>query len=119
MPRVKEAASFDKIKFAREQRREPTKAEKILWQVLRNSGLGVKFRRQHPFDIFILDFYCDSGRLAVEVDGPVHDEQVRYDRWRDGRLTEQGIRVLRFPSELVEADGTLVEEKIREELEQG
>ena len=50
---------LDLIIKARNLRKEKTKAEKILWQALRNNNLGIKFRRQHPVDMFILDFYAN------------------------------------------------------------
>ena len=104
------------IKFAREQRHGASQAERILWQALRNGQLGVRFRRQHPCDRFVLDFYCVPAQLAIEVDGPLHDEQVRYDRWRDEQLRKLGIRVLRFQSEAVEWDVVLVVDEIRRVL---
>lgn len=57
------------IKKARILRREETKAEKMLWKELRNSGLGMKCRRQHPIDMFIIDFYVPEVKLAIELDG--------------------------------------------------
>ena len=59
---------------------------------------GCKFRRQHPVGKFILDFYCEVLRLAIEVDGGGHSEpgQVEYDRFRTRVLNQQGIRVVRF-----------------------
>ncbi|MQY72086.1 MAG: DUF559 domain-containing protein, partial [Dehalococcoidia bacterium] len=65
---------WEKLKpLAREMRRAPTLAEEVLWQHLRNSQMGgFKFRRQHPIDRFIVDFYCFKIRLVIEVDGPVH-----------------------------------------------
>jgi very-short-patch-repair endonuclease len=61
---------------ARELRQELTPAEKVLWQALRDKQLaGFKFRRQHPIDRFIADFYCAACKLIVELDGGIHDEQ--------------------------------------------
>jgi len=58
-------------------RRNPTPAEKTLWQALRNRQLaGLKFRRQHPLGPFILDFCCPARMLVVEVDGAAHDAQA-------------------------------------------
>jgi very-short-patch-repair endonuclease len=109
---------IEQVQFAREQRHSPSKAEGILWQALRNGQLGVRFRRQHPCDRFVLDFYCLPVKLAVEVDGPLHEEQVRYDRWRDEELGKLGIRVLRFQTEAVEANVVLVVDEIRRVLEE-
>ncbi|HEX2081699.1 MAG TPA: endonuclease domain-containing protein [Longimicrobium sp.] len=85
---------------ARELRRPMTEAEAALWSVLRRNGVeDLHFRRQHAIGRFILDFYCASKRLAIEVDGPVHDEQRDYDEARTGALQRMNIRVLRFRNE--------------------
>ena len=116
MPRVKRAASRQKVQFAREQRRSPTRSEQVLWAVLRDDALGPRFRRQHPIGDFVLDFYCDDARLAVEVDGPTHAERPGYDEWRDERLAREGIRVLRVAANDVDADVGAVVERIRRSL---
>ena len=102
--RVVGVAGAGKVAFAREQRREPTAAESVLWERLRGAQLGVRFRRQHPIGDFVLDFYCAEVLLAVEVDGPIHEAQAEYDQWRDERLAHEGIRVLRLRDEAVRAD---------------
>src|SRR5262245_5177190 len=88
--------------------------EVILWDCLRKGQLeGLRFRRQHPIGPWILDFYCPSAKLAVEVDGAEHDmaPQIAHDPRRDAWLSERGIRVLRFAaSEILredELDGVL------------
>ncbi|WP_199724766.1 endonuclease domain-containing protein [Noviherbaspirillum saxi] len=74
-----------------------TDAEALMWQLLRNRRLAsAKFRRQHPVGRYILDFYCDDKRLAVELDGGQHGEALVYDQTRDAWLENRGIRVLRF-----------------------
>jgi len=84
-------------KYARELRRELTSIEATLWQRLRSRRLaGLKFRRQHPIDPFIADFYCVERKLVIEIDGDTHAEQARYDASRTAWLEEQGIRVIRF-----------------------
>jgi very-short-patch-repair endonuclease len=70
--------------------------EKLLWALLRRDHSGLHFRRQHPVGPFVLDFYCAKARLAVEMDGPVHDEQHDADQRRTAWLAKEGIRVLRF-----------------------
>jgi leucyl-tRNA synthetase len=82
-------------------RKAETPAEKKLWQIVRNKGLGVKFRRQHGIGPFIVDFYCDAHRLVVELDGAVHDslEARDYDREREKYLRDLGYRILRFRNE--------------------
>ena len=86
---------------ARGMRHEATAAETKLWQCLRASQLGVKFRRQHSIDRYIVDFVCLSHKLIVEVDGAKHSEpdQADYDRGRSALLAELGYRVLRFSNE--------------------
>jgi len=98
------AAHLAKVEFAREQRREPTRAEDMLWERLRRRQLGLRFRRQHPIGDYVLDFYCGEALLTVEVDGPAHADQQGYDRERDRWLASRGIRVLRLPDDLVRED---------------
>jgi len=86
--------------LARQMRREPTEAEALLWQHLRNHRLlGFKFRRQHSIERFIVDSYCAEARLVVEVEGPIHQYQQEEDRIRQAFLESQGLRVLRFPNQ--------------------
>ena len=86
------------LKLARVLRRRQTDAEALLWHLLRRRQLGVKFRRQHPIEPYVLDFYCHELRLAVEVDGGGHTTATARarDRERSAVLQEQGIQVLRF-----------------------
>jgi very-short-patch-repair endonuclease len=86
---------------AREMRHLATPAEEKLWQCLRGGQLGVKFRRQHPIDRYIVDFICLSHKLIVELDGAVHlkPDQADYDQGRTALLIELGFRVLRFSNE--------------------
>ena len=82
-------------RYARELRRNMTKAERRLWRRLRGEQLGVKFRRQQPIGRYIVDFVCLERRLVVEVDGGQHDGS-EYDRERDEWLEREGYRVVRF-----------------------
>ena len=82
-------------------RKSPTPAEDALWQALRGGRLGVRFRRQHAIDRFIVDFVCLPARLVIEVDGDIHINQVAQDGERDARLALAGYRVLRYPNEQV------------------
>ena len=116
LPRVVHVASPDKLHFAREQRRKPTRAEEALWQALRGGALGARFRRQHPIGDFVLDFYCAEAKLAVEVDGSTHDERPGYDGWRDSELQRRGIRTVRFASDVVESDLAGVLRRLRASL---
>ncbi len=89
------------LTFARKLRQDQTDAEHLIWALVRDRRLaGTKFRRQHPAEIdgqrYILDFYCSELKLAVELDGGQHQEQVQYDKSRGGALGRLGITVLRF-----------------------
>jgi very-short-patch-repair endonuclease len=84
---------------ARTLRTDMTDAEQFLWQCLRAKQMGgFKFRRQHPFHQYVLDFYCASAKLAIELDGSGHDsdEGRSNDAIRSAFLLQHGIRVLRF-----------------------
>ena len=88
---------------AREMRHPQTPAEATLWQALRNRNLKYKFRRQHPIDRFIVDFYCPQAKLYIEVDGATHLEpaQAEYDAARTAFLEELGYKVVRFTNDEV------------------
>ena len=80
-------------------RKKATEAERILWRHLRNRNFaGYKFRRQHPFDDYVLDFYCPSAKLAVELHGGGHNYQAGQlrDRTRSEFLARREVIVLRF-----------------------
>ena len=113
---VEGVADRGKIEFAREQRKNPTRAEQMLWEAVRRKQLGVRIRRQHPIEDFVLDFYCAEARLAVEIDGPVHDKQQGYDRWREQQLARWGIHVIRVDEERVRRDLPAVIKEIRKAL---
>jgi very-short-patch-repair endonuclease len=90
--------------YARELRQEPTAAEKLLWTAIRNRKLNnLKFRRQHPLDKFVVDFYCNEKKLAIELDGGIHDvkRNKEYDDVRTAMLAGLNITVLRFKNEEV------------------
>ena len=85
---------------ARELRKQPTKAERMLWNLLRDRRLGKwKFRRQHPIGPYFADFFCESHKLAVEVDGVSHADKVEHDERRDIYFRGAGIAVLRVGDE--------------------
>ncbi|WP_225767574.1 endonuclease domain-containing protein [Inquilinus sp. Marseille-Q2685] len=100
---------------ARRLRQNGTDAERKLWFVLSRRGIeGAKFRRQHPFGPYVLDFYCEKARLAVEVDGSQHTEER--DRDRTAYLNAQGVTVLRFWNHQVLRETEAVAEMIAHEL---
>ena len=85
--------------LARNSRKNQTLAEQLLWSKLRSRGLSeFKFRRQHPIDNYILDFYCNEVHLAIEIDGGQHTEKevMEKDNERTAHLNQKGIRVIRF-----------------------
>ncbi|MGH7249771.1 MAG: endonuclease domain-containing protein, partial [Minisyncoccia bacterium] len=104
---------------ARVLRREETKAEKIVWEELRNKKLGIKFRRQHPFDMYVLDFYAPKIKLAIELDGSPHKEKENkeWDKDRTEYLEMKGMRVLRFWNAEVENNLKETLEKIKQEID--
>jgi crossover junction endodeoxyribonuclease RuvC len=102
--------------LARNLRREPTEAERLLWRYLRHEQLGVKFRRQHTYGNFILDFASIEARLVVELDGGQHAESLTYDAERTRFLEQAGFRVLRFWNNQVFENLEGVLETIREAL---
>ncbi len=94
-------------------------AEQELWNYIRKDQLnGFRFRRQHPIAQFILDFYCHDSKLAIELDGSVHDSegQKQYDQERDKIIRELGIEVLRFKNDEVFMNLNSVLNKIRKHL---
>ncbi|MBF0484649.1 MAG: endonuclease domain-containing protein [Candidatus Omnitrophica bacterium] len=88
-----------KIEFCRDLRREQTEAEKLVWIYIRNRHMQkIKFRRQYPIGDYIIDFYAPSIKLAIEIDGGQHYEDIgeSKDKVRSQYLNSQGIKVLRF-----------------------
>ena len=95
----------DKLLFekAATLRRQQTFAEEILWDYLRTKPLGFKFRRQHPFASYILDFYCHRLKLAIEVDGSIHQKEdvKENDEIRQRQLEEEGLSFIRFTNDQI------------------
>jgi len=95
----------DTLITARELRNFSTPSEKILWNALRNRQFNnLKFRRQHVIAGFVLDFYCSSIKLGIEVDGEVHrrEENRNYDKERDLVIKEHGVIIMRIESKAIE-----------------
>jgi len=100
-------------KLQRRLRNDMTDAELRLWQCLRRRQMdGSRFRRQHPFRNYILDFVCLEKMLVIEVDGGQHRENVERDEARTVRLSAAGFRVLRFWDNEVLGDIEAVKESI-------
>ena len=86
---------------AREMRREPTEAERVMWRLLRDRQFrGLKFRRQLPIGRYVADFACLDPRVIIECDGGQHAESA-YDAERDAWLRSEGFRVIRFWNDAV------------------
>lgn len=101
--------------YGRENRKNPTEGENILWQRIRNNQLGVKVRRQHTIQGFIVDFAILEANLVIEIDGEYHnhDEQVKYDEARTAYLNEFNLKMLRFSNDEVLQQTDMVIEKIK------
>jgi very-short-patch-repair endonuclease len=106
--RRKQYAKPALIARARELRRDMTPQERKLWARLRSKQLyGIRFRRQHPIDRFVVDLFCHEHSLVIEIDGDTHfgPEQKAADHLRTERLRRLGVRVIRFTNR--EVDGNL------------
>jgi very-short-patch-repair endonuclease len=95
-----------------------TPAERILWSALRANQLdGLHFRRQQVIDGFIVDFYCHTAGLIIEVDGAVHDSQPGYDAERERILSARELRILRLTNTDVIQSLPAVIERIKRAIE--
>ncbi len=106
----------DTLQYAKGMRKEPTKAEALLWEALRNKNLGYKFRRQHPVGRFIGDFVALEKQMIVEIDGGYHaiPEQTELDEARTLELEQKHLyKVIRFTNEEVLNDLDTVVSQIR------
>ncbi|MBA4107001.1 MAG: hypothetical protein C0485_14735 [Pirellula sp.] len=109
-------------------RKQATHPEKLLWSILSSRQLaGLKFRRQHPIEPFIVDFYCAEAKLVIELDGESHNGRESYDAERSKLLANLGLNVMRITNDevLTNLDGVaegilrvvrLAQEKRRESL---
>ncbi|MBO4905609.1 MAG: endonuclease domain-containing protein [Bacteroidaceae bacterium] len=112
---------YDLLKeFARINRQNPTFAEQILWQYLRDQALGTKFFRQYIIADYIVDFVSLQHQLVIEVDGAYHSEfeQMEYDELRTQHLESFGFFVIRFSNEQVQNDMPSVIDSIKSKLQQ-
>ena len=118
-PKKKPALPEKLLTYARELRASQTDAEKLLWKLLRNRQIAdTKFRRQHPLERYILDFYCHEKKLVIELDGSQHFEEKAkdYDQKRTEYLNQQGIKVLRFDNKQMLTETEAVLEMIYNEI---
>jgi very-short-patch-repair endonuclease len=102
-----------------ELRNNPTQAKMILWEQLKNRELfAVRFKRQHPIDIFIADFYCHKYKLVIEVDGEIHNspDNKEYDEGREFEMAKYGIKIIRFTNREVLENINAVIASIKQEI---
>ena len=112
-----DAKTWNNIKDnVHENRKNPTEAEEILWQAVRNNALGYKFRRQHAIGKFIADFVCIEKKLVIEVDGEIHENLHREDAGRTAYIESEEFKVIRFTNDQVINSLSKVLEKIKSEL---
>lgn len=100
-------------------RNNATPQEIIMWSRIKNYQLGYKFRRQHSIGTYIVDFYCPSKKLIIELDGSQHfeEEAEKYDNNRTKFFEELNIKVLRFTNSDVNVNMEGVLLKIESELQ--
>jgi very-short-patch-repair endonuclease len=104
--------------FRKDLRNNLTSAEATLWKYLKGSQLGKKFRRQHSAGNYIIDFYCATERIAIELDGKNHftEDGMKYDEVRTFYLNSLNIKVLRFENVRVFQELDKVLEEIKAAL---
>ena len=102
--------------FQKRLKQSPTPAEKALWSFLRNKQTGLKIRKQHIIDKFIVDFVCLSRKLVIEIDGKSHDFQKDYDEARSQKLKELNFDVIRFSNNEVMSNPAGIAARISEIL---
>ena len=104
------------IEYRRLLRHDMTPSERMLWKHISYKQLdGWRFRRQHGFGPYVLDFYCPVLKLCIEVDGEIHQrtDVVEKDKERTSFLESNGIKVIRFTNDEIENDISDVLERIR------
>jgi tRNA threonylcarbamoyl adenosine modification protein YeaZ len=104
------------VEYAKQNMKEPTYTEQVMWQQLRKSRLGFKFRRQYPVGKFIPDFVCIEKRLIIEIDGISHTGKEKRDGSRTKELEALGYRVIRFTDDEVRDELDQVMEEIKTSL---
>jgi very-short-patch-repair endonuclease len=112
-------ADSNTLRAAHILRRHMTKAEAVLWKKLKDRKLfRTKFRRQHPVNNFIVDFYSHEYKLVIEVDGDIHNDEnaIQYDLGRTEILNNLGLKVIRFTNDQILYSINSVIEKIQREI---
>ncbi len=122
----KELILFAKLR-ARELRKTQTHSEEIFWQHVRNRKFhGNKFYRQYPIFVdengretfYIADFYCHEYRIAIEIDGKIHERQKEHDRLRTFVMEQRRVNVIRFKNEEIENEIDSVLRKLERYIEE-
>jgi len=103
------------FEMARNLRKNMTHAEMILWGYLKNNFEGYRFRRQHPVNMYIADFYCHKLKLIIEVDGSIHyrDDVKENDIKKENDLKDMGYTIIRFSNDEVGKSANRVLEQLR------
>ena len=103
--------------FAKQLRRDQTPTEEVVWGLLRDRQcFGLKFRRQHVVEGFVVDFYCSELKLAIELDGGIHNKRKDYDTLRQQEIESKFNTFIRLKNEEIEKDSQIVLTKIKEAL---
>jgi very-short-patch-repair endonuclease len=108
-------ARKSKVEFARQMRKNPTRAEQALWMFLRSKNmLGLRWRRQAIIAGYIVDFYCPAKKLVIEVDGKHHKspEVKQYDKKRSKHLRSLGLKIKRYSNSYILRDPERTAQKI-------
>ena len=103
---------------ALQMRQHPTDGERAMWTLLQDKAFGVRFRRQHVIEDYIVDFVAIKPKLIIEVDGEYHvtPEQQAQDLLREKALQKMGFRIVRFTNEQVFNSPDLIKKTIQAEL---
>jgi very-short-patch-repair endonuclease len=102
-------ATPENMEIAKNLRSNMMHTEQLLWEKLKGKQIcELRFRRQHPIGLFIVDFYCHQVRLVIEVDVEIHDQQAEYDVGGSAEMEKFGIKVIRFRNYEVENDSEKV-----------
>ena len=109
-------ATANSMRASRRLRRQMAPPEALIWQLLRSSPAGIKFRRQYAIGPYVADFYCPSAKLVIEIDGNTHafEPQAEHDARRDKLITSYGVRIFRIAASDVMRDATSVASAIVE-----
>ena len=114
------------LAYAREMRKNPTPAERVVWEKVRDRRfMGKKINRQYIIEyekdsgkrrFYIADFHCYEHQLIIEIDGGIHRKQLDYDKIREDRLAGLGYEVIRFSNEMVLENWEEVAERLAAKL---